>query len=228
MIKITYLITVFNEVKTVKKAIEDIINIKYDNKEIIIIDNASTDGSQEIIKNFHNIKHIIREKNLGYGSTVTEGLKIAKGKYIYIHNSDLEYDHLKSLDMMNYAEKYNLDVVFGSRLKNQNNIIKNLRKHPAYLATYVTTFLINILYKKKFTDIVGSKLYKVENLRNIKTDFLFQGFDFGFVSRICKEKFKIDEIYVDYEPRENFADKKIKWYHMFVALFAIFKVKFFD
>ena len=128
MIKITYLITVFNEVKTVKKAIEDIINIKYDNKEIIIIDNASTDGSQEIIKNFHNIKQIIREKNLGYGSTITEGLRIAKGKYIYIHNSDLEYDHLKSLDMMNYAEKYNLDVVFGSRLKNPNNIVKNLRK----------------------------------------------------------------------------------------------------
>ena len=226
MTKITYLITVYNEVKTVRKAIQDIIDINYDNKEIIVIDNASTDGSQEIIKDFHNIKYILREKNLGYGSTIIKGLKIAEGKYIYIQNSDLEYNHLKSLEMMNHAEKYNLDIVFGSRLKNQKNIIKNLKKHPAYLATYVTTFLINILYKKQFTDIIGSKLYKIENLKNIKPDFLFEGFDFGFVSRICKEKFKIDEIAVDYKPRENFSDKKIKWYHMFVAIYAIFKVKF--
>ena len=56
MSKITYLITVYNEVKTVKKAIQDVINIKYPNKEIIIIDNASTDGSQLIIKNFKNKK----------------------------------------------------------------------------------------------------------------------------------------------------------------------------
>ena len=79
MTKITYLITVYNEVKTVRKAIQDIIDINYDNKEIIVIDNASTDGSQEIIKDFHNIKYILREKNLGYGSTIIEGLKISKG-----------------------------------------------------------------------------------------------------------------------------------------------------
>ena len=145
MTKITYLITVYNEVKTVRKAIQDILDIKYDNKEIIVIDNASTDGSQEIIKDFPNIKYIIREK-LRYGSTIIEGLKISKGKYIYIQNSDLEYDHLKNVEMMKHAEKYNLDVVFGSRLKNHKNG-QNL-KHPAYLATYVTTFLINILYKK--------------------------------------------------------------------------------
>lgn len=226
MLKITFLVTVYNEIKTIKQAIQDIIDIPYQNKEIIIIDNASTDGSQEIIKNFHNIKHILRKKNLGYGATIIEGLNISSGKYVYIHNSDLEYDHLKSLDMVRLAEENDLDIVFGSRLKGQKNIFKNLKKHPAFLATYLTTFLINILYKKKFTDIIGSKLYKIENLKNIKADFMHEGFDFGFVSRVCKEKFKIDEIYVDYKPRENFSDKKIKWFHLFVAVYAIFKVRF--
>lgn len=226
MIKLTFLITVFNEVKTVRKAINDIINLDVPNKEIIIIDNASSDGSQEIIRDFLNIKTILRNNNLGYGSTVAEGLKIAKGKYIYIHNSDLEYDYTKSIEMMDFAEKNNLDVVLGSRIKNKTNIIKNLKSNPAFLATYVTTFLINILYKKKFTDIIGSKLYRVEKLKNIKVDFFHEGFDFGFISRVCKEKYIIDEVAVDYTPRENFSEKKIKWYHMFVALYAILKVKF--
>ena len=121
MIKITFLITVFNEVKTVRKAINDIINLDFPEKEIIIIDNGSSDGSQEIIKEFKNIKTILRTKNLGYGSTVIEGLNLAKGKYIYIHNSDLEYDFTKSIEMMNIADNNNLDVVLGSRVKNKKN-----------------------------------------------------------------------------------------------------------
>ena len=226
MTKITFLITVFNEAKTVRQAINDIIDFETPEKEIIIIDNGSTDGSQEIIKEFKNIKSILRKKNLGYGSTIIEGLKLAKGKYIYVHNSDLEYDYTKSIEMMSIAEKYNLDVVLGSRVKNKNNIFENLKSNPAFLATYLTTFLINILYKKKFTDIIGAKLYRVEKLKNIKIDFFHEGFDFGLISRVCKEKYIIDEIAIDYTPRENFSEKKIKWYHMFVALFAIFKVKF--
>jgi len=70
MYKLTYLIPVYNEKETVVKAIKQIINLKYKSKEIIIIDNASTDGSQDLIKKFKNqknIKIILRRKNLGYG-----------------------------------------------------------------------------------------------------------------------------------------------------------------
>ena len=89
MSKITYLVTVFNEVKTIKESIERIIDIKYKKKEIIIIDNGSTDGSQNIIKKYLKVKKIIRKKNMGYGKTVEEGIKNSTGEYIYIHNSDL-------------------------------------------------------------------------------------------------------------------------------------------
>jgi glycosyltransferase involved in cell wall biosynthesis len=127
MIKITYLVMVYNEIKTVKKAIQDVIDINYKNKEILVIDNGSTDGSQDVIKKFKNIKKILRKKNLGAGKTVAEGIKKAKGDYIFIQFSDLEYDHLKSLDMLNYAIKNNLDIVLGSRLKNKD-IWKELLK----------------------------------------------------------------------------------------------------
>jgi biofilm PGA synthesis N-glycosyltransferase PgaC len=137
MSKITYLITVYNEVKTVKKAIQDVIKIKYPNKEIIIIDNASTDGSQLIIKNFKNkknkIKKILRTKNLGFGKSVIEGITKAKGDYIYIQYSDLEYDHNRSIYMMNYAKKNNLDTVLGSRLKNKKKRIQRIKKITKYI-----------------------------------------------------------------------------------------------
>ena len=63
MTKITYLVTVFNEIKTVEKAIKDVLNIKFKNKEIIVIDNGSNDGSKEIIEKFTHIKSVLRKKN---------------------------------------------------------------------------------------------------------------------------------------------------------------------
>ena len=229
MSKITYLITVYNEIKTVKKSIEDILNIKYKKKEIIIIDNGSTDGSQNIIKKYTKIKKIIRKTNMGYGKTIEEGIKKSTGEYIYIQNSDLEYDEKKSISMMNFAIRKKLDVVLGSRLKKKKkNIIKLLLEKPSYLATIICTYLINKFYNRKFTDIIGAKLYKIKSIKKIPIDSYHMGFDFEFISRICKNNYKIGELYIKYKPREISKDKKIKFYHMFVAFYEIFKVKFFE
>jgi glycosyltransferase involved in cell wall biosynthesis len=232
MIKLTYLVTVYNENKTVKRAIEDIININFLDKEIIIIDNGSTDGSQQIIKTFGNkkgIKIILRKKNLGFGQTILTGIKKARGDYIYIQYSDLEYDHKKSIFMMNYAKKNNLDVVLGSRLKNnKKSKIALVFEKPAYLATLICTFLINIFYNCKFTDIIGGKLYKTESIKKIKTNCFDQGFDFELISLICKQKLKVREVFIKYFPRKDPRGKKMKFYHMYNALYQIFKVRFFN
>ena len=97
MDKITFLIPVYNEEKTVFKAIKIVLAVKIKNKEIVIIDNGSKDKSQQIIKKFKNLrikslKIILRKKNLGYGATIKQAVKISTGKYMYIHFSDNEYD----------------------------------------------------------------------------------------------------------------------------------------
>jgi glycosyltransferase involved in cell wall biosynthesis len=227
--KLTYLVTVYNEVKTVKKAIEQVIGIKYKNKEIIVIDNGSTDGSQKIIKRFKKIKKILRKRNLGVGKTMEEGFKKATGDFIFIQYSDLEYDYKRSIYMMNYAIKNNLDVVLGSRLTNKNiSVLKIIINKPAYLATIICTFLINIFYKKNFTDIIGAKLYKKSSILKIPINSYHYGFDFEFLSRACKKKLEINEVPIKYKPRKKFSEKKIKFYHMVNALYEIFKVKFFE
>ena len=228
---ITYIIPVFNERKTVKKSIEDIIDLKVE-KEIIIIDNNSTDGSKEIIENFKNFKEvkvILKDKNLGFGHSIQAGFSAAKGKYIFIQYADLEYNHYTSLDMVKCAEEKQIDVIFASRLKNFSklDIFKSLLKKPSYLATLICTFLINVFYKKKLKDIIGTKLYLREKLINYIPKNNGQGFDFEFVSLICKNNLKIEEMHIDYTPRENSKDKKIKFYHMFNAIYEIFKIKFF-
>jgi len=228
MKKLTFVVLVWNEVKTIRQAINDVKNIKYSNKEIIVIDNASTDGTKEILKTIKNVKIIYRKKNLGAGRSILTGIEKAKGDYIFTQFSDLEYDHLRSIDMMNYAIKNNFDIVFGSRLKNKKSIMKLVYEKPSYLATILTTFLINIFYKKKFTDIIGAKLYKKDSVKNIPSNSFHTGFDFEFISRACKRNLKIGEISIRYKPRINSKDKKIKFYHIFNALYEIFKVKIFE
>jgi glycosyltransferase involved in cell wall biosynthesis len=230
MKKITYLIPVYNEIRTVKKAIEDVINLKYKNKEIIIIDNGSTDGSQKIINNFKNnkiIKIILRKKNLGYGKTIDEGIKKASGDYIFVQYADLEYDHTISTKMIQLAEKDKLDVIIGSRLKMnwKKKIIKTIIKKPTYIATIICTFLINKFYNKNFTDIIGGKFYKTCSVKRIPINSYHAGFDFEFFSRICKKNLKIKQVFIKYKPRKVSSEKKIKFYHMLNALYEIFKVK---
>jgi len=234
MFKISFIIPVFNEAKTVKQAIMQIVELDYQKKEIIIVDNGSLDGSTEIIKEFQELPYVklfIKKKNTGYGSSIKEAISIATGDYLYIQYADLEYDHLSSLEMLKLCRQKDLDVVFGSRLKgkvnNVNDLFNLIMFKPAYLATLTCTFLINKFYQKNFTDIIGTKFYKKEIFNSLSINSVGQGFDFELVSKISKKNFKIDELYVDYTPRKNPSEKKIKFYHIFVAWYEIFKIKFF-
>ena len=230
---ITFLIPVWNEVKTVRKAIEEAIKIEIPSKEIIIVDNGSTDGTPKIIKeyeDFDNIKIILQEKNLGFGNSVKEGFACSSKEFIYLQFGDLEYDINSSFEMLKKAQEQNLDTIFGSRLKNINSLIelyKTTLKNPAYLATLLCTSLINLFYNKSFTDIIGAKLYRKETVKYVLPKISGPGFDFELVSLICKKNLKVNEVFINYKPRQNFSDKKIKFYHMFNAIYAILKIKFF-
>jgi glycosyltransferase involved in cell wall biosynthesis len=230
--KITFFITSFNEEKTIEKSIRVILSLKFKNKEIIIIDNGSKDKTQEIIKkftNYKNVKIILRSKNLGYGASVKKAIKMSKSKYMYIHFSDLEYDHKTSIKMFALAEKNNFDAIFGSRLKKMNfkQKFKAIKTKPAFVATIIFTTLYNLFYKKKFTDVIGSKFYKVSSLKKIiNTNENYFNFDFILKNRLISGDFKIGEVYTKYWPRKNNEEKNVKFYHMFPGIYQILKFKF--
>ena len=225
MKKITYLIPCYNEVDTIDKAIMNIKSISYPRKEIIVIDNGSNDGSQEVIKKIKGIKKILRKKNLGIGMTIQEAFKISKGDFFFVYDSDLEYDHLRSIYMMRYAEKNKLDVVFGSRFKKNDSRIIKIIERPYFFGTVICTYLINKFYKKNFTDIIGAKLFRMAEIRKVTVDNFHTGYDFNFTSKILKMKLNVGEVFIRYKPREK-GEKKLKYYHLFNAIYQIFKVKF--
>lgn len=228
--KLTIIVTVYNEVKTIKQAIDDVMSLGAD-KEIIVIDNCSTDGTKEVLQNlnYNDIKIVYQDKNLGFGTSIQKGLSLAKGEYIYVQFSDLEYDYKICLSALKEADETGCDAVFGSRLKDiikTRSIFSLLKEKPAYLATLITTYLINKWYGYQFTDVLGAKFYRTESLRKVIPKTRGMGFDFELVSLICKKGFNIKEIPVKYTPRARNKDKKIKPYHMLNALWAIFKVRY--
>jgi glycosyltransferase involved in cell wall biosynthesis len=230
--KLTIIVTVFNEKNTILEAIKEARGLNID-KEIIVIDNYSYDGTVEILKGIKDdsIKIIFQPQNYGYGQSVKTGLSFAKGEFIYIHYSDLEYGIASVHDMLDLIEKENLDAVFGSRLynfkKNIHSVFSLVKERPYYLGTLVTTFLINLFYKRRFTDIIGTKLYRVSSLKKVYFESNGFSFDFEVASKLCKNKFKIKEVPVSYKPRSSRKGKKVRAKDIIPAIIKIFRVKFF-
>ncbi|MDO8603531.1 MAG: glycosyltransferase family 2 protein [Candidatus Omnitrophota bacterium] len=230
--KLTIIVTCFNEKVTILKAIEEAKNLNIE-KEIIVIDNCSTDGSREILKalNDNSIKIVFQPQNYGYGRSVKTGISLAKGEFAYVQYSDLEYDIGSVHEMLNLAEKDNLDAVFGSRLygikKNLISVCRLVKERPYYLGTLATTFLINLFYGRRFTDIIGTRLYRASSFRKIDIESTGIAFDFEVVSKLCKKRFSIKEVPVCYKARSAREGKKVKAMDIIPALIAIFKVKFF-
>jgi glycosyltransferase involved in cell wall biosynthesis len=228
---LTVVVTVYNEKNTIIEAIRQIEALDI-GKEIIVIDNYSTDGTRELLKKHcdSSITLVLQNRNMGYGQSVLTGCDMAKGKYLYVHNSDLEYDPSYAIKMIELAEKDNFDAVFGSRLATrQDGLFKTAYVRPFFLASIISTFMINRFYNKNFTDIIGSKFYKTSSLKSL---YPFSDktitFDFELVSKLCKRGYRIKEIPVSYNPRSAKEGKKIKWVHSFTAFRALLKVKFFD
>ena len=230
--KLTIIVTVYNEVKTIKQAIDDVRSLDVD-KEIIVIDNCSTDGTCEILEALtdYDIEIVYQDRNYGVGKSFEKGFELANGEFVFIQHADLEYEYRKCLDMLRLAERVNLDAVFASRIKDLLKIRSKwslLKERPAYLASYISTYLINRWYGYNFTDVIGAELYRTTVIKEIPINTYNAGFKFEHVSRMCKKKLKIGEINIGYKPRENSSGKTIKAYHMLNALYAMVRVRLFD
>lgn len=231
--KLTIVVTVYNEKGTILRAIEEAKALAIE-KQIIIIDNCSSDGTREILKKIDDgsVKIIFQPQNYGYGKSIKTGVSLADGEFIYIHNSDLEYGIECVYRMLPLAEKFGLDAVFGSRLcqklRGAYSTFLIIKNRPYYLGTLVTTFLINLFYGRKFTDIIGTRFYRTSSFKKINIESNDICFDFELVSMMCEAGFKIEEVPVSYKARKAKEGKKVKALDIIPAVMAIIKIKFFN
>jgi len=228
--KLSVIITCFNEKATILAAIEEAKQLDID-KEIIVIDNCSTDGTKQILEglNDSSLRIAFQPKNFGVGQSVKLGIEMATGDYCYSPCADLEYRMSDVFKMIEKMKEDSLDAVFGSRLADKNNISNSaiIKERPYYAATIVATYLTNKWYRSNFTDIIAPKLIRSSILKKLKISSDGQAFEFELVSRLCKAGYKIDEVPIYYKPRSVKEGKTIKPLDFIPALWAMIKVKLF-
>ena len=226
--KISILIPAYNEIQTIGEIIKRIEAVELSiDKEIIIVDDYSTDGTREFLQNLNenNIKVLFHDKNRGKGCAIRSCLKCASGDIILIQDADLEYDPNDYLKLLEPILQGKASVVYGNRMVPGVKRSYNRYFWGGRLLTAVT----NLLYRANIHDEpVCYKVFKKEVLNNFTLQC--EGFEFcpEITAKICKAGYKIYEIPVSYNPRRFNQGKKIQWKDGIEAVWVLLKYKFID
>lgn len=233
MMKLSIIIPVYNEERTIKQLLNKAAVVKLPGlieKEIIVISDGSTDATDRILSAEKNIKFLRHEKNKGKGAAVKTGLKYATGDFIIIQDADLEYNPSDYSKLLKPILEDKAGVVYGSRLVNYPLKLwgKNKTVLPTHLiANKFLTFLTNLLYKSSLTDMeTGYKIFKREILQNISLKS--SGFEFEpeITAKILKSGIHIVEVPVKVVPRTYAEGKKIGLIDGFFAVWTLIKYRF--
>jgi len=234
--KLSIIIPVFNEEKTIREVVRKIQNLKLSgfDKEIIIVNDGSTDSSGSIIKELSNLKGIFvinKEKNQGKGSAVRAGIEKSKGEYILIQDADLEYHPNDIQKLLTPIKEKTAEVVYGTRLKRLPDFARderNLQFATHYLGNKLLSLITSILYGQFITDMeTGYKLFPKALVKNMKLKAKSFEFEPEITAKILKKGVKIKEIQITTNPRGYKEGKKL---HTVKdgskALFALLKYRF--
>ena len=217
----------FNEEATLEKSVFKLVNEKF-NKEIILVNDGSTDKSKDIASNleqkYDSIRLINFKENRGKGFAVKTGMQESSGDIVGIFDADLEYSTEDLNDLIEFIRKENTDFVCGSRF------IGNKDRKNIYLRTFIANKLMSLLfsyvYKNKITDVATClKVFKREIIENInieKDDF---SIEIELIAKAISQTSDFKEIPISYNGRSYADGKKIKFLDGFKYIFAIFKFK---
>lgn len=230
--KLTILIPVYNEEKTIKQVLNAVTSVNLScQKEVIIVDDGSTDETGSQISKFKSqnqslkLKIIHHESNQGKGSAIQTGIKHATGDYILIQDADLEYNPEEIPKLLSPVKSYSktLIAVYGSRFAHGRPVIPLLY----YLGNRVLTMLFNLFFGTNLTDMeTGYKLLPTKFLKSLK--FTSSGFDIEpeITAFLVKQGIFINEVPISYKGRSHLAGKKLTVKDALSAISIIVRFKF--
>jgi glycosyltransferase involved in cell wall biosynthesis len=223
-VKLSVIIPVYNEVKTIERIIEEVHKVPFE-KEIIIVDDASLDGTREIVERLQgdNIKKVFHKKNQGKGAAVRSGLPLVDGDIVIIQDADLEYHPDEYPQLIRPIIKGRADVVFGSRFIGAHRCF--LFTH--YVGNKIVNLIANILYNTMLSDFMTCyKAFKTEVIKGITITSNRFGFEAEITGEVFKRKLRVYEVPISYSGRSYAEGKKIKWKDFFVVIKWLIKTKF--
>jgi len=226
--KLSVIIPVFNEIESIREIVKRVkdTNLAW---EIILIDDASTDGTRDLLKEMDgkdSIHVILKEKNQGKGSAVTIGMQAAQGDVLLIQDADLEYDPRDYPTLLKPLDEGIADVVYGSRfLGGPRRVVMFWHM----VANYMLTFMTNILYNTILSDMeTGYKVFRKEVVEGMTIRAKRFDFEPEFTAKILKRKYRIFEVPITFNPRDYSEGKKIKLKDAFEAVWTLLKYRFVD
>lgn len=234
--KLSIIIPVFNEAATVEKVLETIVALElYQGleKEIILVNDDSSDASSEIIKNFISseknteIKLIEHTQNQGKGAAIQTGIKTATGDFCIIQDADLEYDPNEYDLLLKPLLDDKADIVYGSRFI--GGAARRSMGFWHFCANKFLTFLTNLLCDIYLTDMETCyKAFRTDLIKALELKEKRFGIEPEITIKLAKQKkLRIIEVPISYYGRDFSEGKKIHWSDGFKAIFYIFKYSFF-
>ena len=226
--KLSVVIPVYNEKRTLSELIRRVEAVKLE-KEIIIVDDASTDGTRDLLKKYEEqegFKVIYQSKNAGQGSALRAGFDKVEGEIIIVQDADLEYDPKEYPTLIEPILDGRADVVYGSRFQGGTHRVLFFWH---YVGNKVLTTLSNMCTDLCLTDMeTGRKVFR----RTVLDSFILKcnrfGFEPEFTSKVARHAFRIYEVPISYSGRGYEEGKKINWKDGVAALWFLFRFRFFN
>ena len=222
--KISVVMPVYNEAKTVRELIKRVEDVDLE-KEIIIVDDYSTDGTRNILKGLERnpgIRVLYHDKNMGKGAALRTGFKHITGNIVIIQDADLEYNPQEYHKLIRPILDGRADVVYGSRFITTEERRVLLFWHS--LGNSFITFISNMFTNLNLSDIETCyKVFKAEVLRSLTIEENRFGFEPEITAKIAKRRYRIYEIGISYSGRDYSEGKKIGWKDGVRAIWCILK-----
>jgi glycosyltransferase involved in cell wall biosynthesis len=228
--KLSIIMPCYNEINTINTIVEAVNNMPYQNKEIIIVDDCSTDGTREKLKNRIESsvdKVIYHDYNQGKGAALRSGIKAATGDIIIIQDTDMEYDPNEIAIVIQPILDGRADVVFGSRFMGgqPHRVVYFWHMVGNKILTTVSNMFTNI----NLTDIETCyKAFKRALLQSIEIEENRFGFEPEIIVKVAKKKVRIYEVGISYYGRTYAEGKKINWKDGIRAIYCILKYSLFS
>jgi len=223
--KLTVVIPCYNENNTIQTVVERVLDCPLENIEIIVVDDASTDGTQEtLMRSTESLvtKVIYHERNLGKGAAIRSGLNVATGDVVVIQDADLEYDPNQLPEMFELIKADKADVVFGSRFLGGGPHRVVYFWHM--VGNRFLTLLSNMLTNINLTDVETCyKMFRRGVIQSIEIEEDRFGFEPEITAKVARGNNRIYEIGISYYGRTYAEGKKIGWKDGFRAIYVILK-----